>query len=76
MQELCYQHIDNYVTIFAVQAYQAAVTKVLNQGKTFFSCNLTQADIDSVTAIVQRYVTGESANAGAEATTAPSVNAE
>lgn len=48
MKEICYQHIDAYINIFQMSEFQAAVTQILNNGSTYFSCDITPAHINAV----------------------------
>lgn len=48
MKEICYQHIDAYITIFGMSDFQTRVTQILNNGKTFFSCDISGTDINTM----------------------------
>lgn len=45
MKEACYQHIDAYINIFELSDFQTRVSQILNNGKTFFSCDISSGDI-------------------------------
>lgn len=52
MREACYQHVDEYITIFGMQEFQSAVASLLSSGN-FFSCGITPEQINRLEAKVK-----------------------
>lgn len=69
MKEACYQHIDAYINIFEMSDFQTRVSQILNNGKTFFSCDITSGDINALQLKTQQQMAQKNIGAAVAGTT-------